>query len=496
MVTPSVGVRTQVYLCRNCIGGGWKDSRGNAKMLLNPATGEPLTEIPDSTPEEVQGAIAAAGSAFELWRKRPVTERAKILFRYRELLSAHSEELARLVTLENGKTLDESRGSVLRGIEAVEFSCGIPSLMTGETLENVGRSVDTISIRQPLGVCAGIPPFNFPAMIPLWMFPLAVACGNTFVLKPSDKAPRTGVRLAELFYEAGFPGGVLNIVHGAKDAVDLILKDSRVKAISFVGSSPVAEYVYKTAAAHGKRVQALGGAKNHAVVMPDCDLQEAAKAIAAAAFGCAGERCLATSVVVTVGEVGDPLVRELVSLAEKIRVGSGDRAETNMGPVISADHRERILKYIEIGLKEGAQLARDGRQIVPHDGSKGFYVGPTVFDRVEPRMRIAREEIFGPVLSIIRMPTLDEATSLVNNASLGNASSIFTRSGKTARDFASRIETGMVGVNVGVPAPLAYFQFAGWKGSFYGDLHALGRDSIEFYTEKKLVTSRWSSGRC
>jgi malonate-semialdehyde dehydrogenase (acetylating)/methylmalonate-semialdehyde dehydrogenase len=380
---------------------------------------------------------------------------------------------------------------VRRGIEAVEFACGFPSLLQGETLENIAGGIDTYTLRQPLGVCAGIPPFNFPAMVPLWMFPLALACGNTFVLKPSDKVPRTGTRLVELLYEAGLPAGVVTVVHGAKEAVDVLLRDPRVKAVSFVGSSPVAKYVYETACANGKRVQALGGAKNHAVVLPDCDLPTTVKALLGAAFGTAGERCLATSVVVAVGEVADPLVRALKEAADQMKVGAGTDKATDMGPVISRAHRQRILDYIALGEKEGAQLIRDGRQVDPHDGSGGYYVGPTLFDRVNPQMRIAQEEIFGPVLSIVRAATLAKALDIVNQSVFGNATAVYTRSGAAAREFTSRVQAGMVGINVGVPAPPAFLPFAGWKGSFYGDLHAHGKDAIRFYTETKVVTSRW-----
>ncbi len=486
-------VERQIYQCAICIGGEWQFSRGRTETLTNPATGEPSTQIPYCTGEEVQSAIQVAHTAFPSWRQCPTPQRARILFRYRHLLEEHREELAALVTREHGKTLEEARGSVQRGIEAVEFACGIPTLMMGESLENVGTGVDSVLIRQPLGVCLGIPPFNFPAMVPLWMFPLAIACGNTFVFKPSDKVPRTGVRLVELFHEAGLPAGVLNLVHGAKEVVDVLLDDPRVKAVSFVGSSPVAQYIYQTAAAKGKRVQALGGAKNHLVVMPDSDLKAAAKAILASAFGCAGERCLATSVVVAVGEAGAPLVRELVQAADALKVGAGNHPDTAMGPVISAAHRERILQYIEIGEREGAALVRDGRTVKTHDGSAGYYVGPTIFDRVRPEMRIAQEEIFGPVLAVIQAKDLEEAIAIVNASRYGNATAIFTRSGRAGREFASRIEAGMVGINVSVPAPSPYFPFAGWKGSFYGDLHAHGKDAIEFYTEKKVITSRWVS---
>ena len=484
---------TRLYTCPVCIGGEWTASQGQLETLANPATGEPMTRVPYCTPDEVQAACKAAQAAFMAWRECPVPQRVRILFGYRQLLEEHFEELSGLVTAEHGKTLEEARGSLRRGIEAVEFACSLPTLLMGESLENVGSSVDSVSVRQPLGVCVGIPPFNFPVMVPLWMFPLAVACGNTFVLKPSDKVPRTSVRLVELLYEAGLPAGVVNVVHGAKQVVDLLLADPLVKAVSFVGSTAVAKYVYQTAAANRKRVQALGGAKNHLVVMPDSDPKAAAQAIVSAAFGCAGERCLATSVVVAVGEAADGLLRELVQAADALRVGAGFHPQTDMGPVISAAHRERILQYIELGQAEGGKLVRDGRTVQPHDGSTGYYVGPTIFDQVRPEMRIAREEIFGPVVAVIRGRDLEEAIQIVNASPYGNAAAIFTQSGNTARAFAHRIEAGMVGINIGVPAPSAFFPFAGWKGSFHGDLHAHGKDAIEFYTEKKVVTTRWPS---
>lgn len=488
---PQANTPTQLAPCRFCIAGEWRTSRGRTETLANPASGEPQTAVPYCTPEEVLEAVQAAQAAFPAWRQVPPPQRAEILFRYRQLLEDNAGDLAALMTLEHGKTLEESRGSLQRGIQAIEFACGIPTLMMGDSLENVGSGVDSVSLRQPLGVCVGIPPFNFPAMVPLWMFPLAIACGNTFVLKPSDKVPRTGVRLVELLYEAGLPKGVVNLVHGAKMAVEVLLRDARVKAISFVGSSAVAKYVYQTATANGKRVQALGGAKNHLVVMPDSDMKATTKAIMGSAFGSAGERCLATSVVIAVGEAREPLLKELVQAADNIKLGSGSHPETDMGPVISAQHRQRIVDYIELGEKEGARLVRDGRGAQSHDGSSGYYVGPTIFDGVRPEMRIAQEEIFGPVLSVIQANDLKEAIDIVNSSAYGNATAIFTRSGRAGREFASRVEAGMVGINVGVPAPTPYFPFAGWKGSFYGDLHAHGRDAIEFYTETKVITSRW-----
>jgi len=465
-------------------------SRGTKDVQYNPASGEAVAEIPRSTPEEIASAVEAAHLAFPAWSKTPVIQRCKVLLKYREVLEAHAQEMIALITEENGKTLAEARGSFDRGIECIEFACGAPTLMMGDTLEQVGTSVDGWSTRNPVGVCVGITPFNFPCMVPLWMFPMAIACGNTFVLKPSDRVPRTAFRLVELAYEAGLPPGVLNLVHGAKEAVDCLLADPRVQAVSFVGSSAVARYIHQTASSHGKRVQALGGAKNHSVVLPDAEMKSTVAAIMGSGFGCAGERCLATSVVVAVGEAADPLVKELLNAADHLAVGDGCQPKTQMGPVINAEAKKRILNYIEMGEKEGATLARDGRKD-PVARSAGYFVGPTIFDRVNPDSRIAKEEIFGPVLSVIRVKTLKEALAVVDRSEYGNAASIFTRSGAAAREFSQNVSAGMVGINVGVPAPVAFFPFTGWKNSFFGDLHALGKDSVRFYTEQRVVTCRW-----
>jgi malonate-semialdehyde dehydrogenase (acetylating)/methylmalonate-semialdehyde dehydrogenase len=465
-------------------------SHGPKDVQYNPATGEAVAEIPRSTPEEIAAAVEAARLAFPAWSKTPVIQRCKVLLKYREVLEAHAQEVIALVTEENGKTLAEARGSFDRGIECIEFACGAPTLMMGDTLEQVGTSVDGWSTRNPVGVCVGITPFNFPCMVPLWMFPMAIACGNTFVLKPSDRVPRTAVRLVELAYEAGLPAGVLNLVHGAKEAVDCLLADPRVQAVSFVGSSAVARYIHQTASSHGKRVQALGGAKNHSVVLPDAEMKSTVAAIMGSGFGCAGERCLATSVVVAVGEAADPLVKELVNAADHLTVGDGCQPRSQMGPVINAEAKKRILNYIELGEKEGATLARDGRKD-PVARSAGYFVGPTIFDRVKPDSRIAKDEIFGPVLSVIRVNTLKEALAVIDRSEYGNAASVFTRSGTAAREFSQNVSAGMVGINVGVPAPVAFFPFTGWKNSFFGDLHALGKDSVRFYTEQRVVTCRW-----
>ncbi|HLW51767.1 MAG TPA: CoA-acylating methylmalonate-semialdehyde dehydrogenase [Candidatus Angelobacter sp.] len=476
--------------CPLYIGGQAVISRGPKDIQYNPATGEAVAEIPRTTPEEVSAAVAAAVKAFPAWSKTPVLQRCRVLFKFRELLETHSEELMALIIEENGKTLEEARGSVQRGIECVEFACGAPTLLMGETVDQVGTGVDGWSTRNPIGVCVGITPFNFPVMVPLWMFPMAIACGNTFVLKPSDKVPRGAVRLVELMHEAGLPAGVLNLVHGAKETVDQLLTDSRVKGVSFVGSSNVARYIYQTASHNGKRVQALGGAKNHSVVLPDAEMKSTVAAVMGSGFGCAGERCLATSVVVAVGEAGDPLVKELVRAADGLSVGAGCEKRSQMGPVITAEAKKRILSYIELGEKDGATLARDGRKDAVTRG-EGYFVGPTIFDHVNPQSRIAKEEIFGPVLSVIRVKTLKEALAVIGASEYGNAASIFTRSGGAAREFTQNVGAGMVGINVGVPAPVAFFSFTGWKNSFFGDLHALGKDSVHFYTEQRVITSRW-----
>lgn len=488
MTTTAISV--ELKPCPLYINGQPLISRGPKEIQYNPATGEAVAEIPHTTPEEISAAVEAARKAFPSWSKTPVIQRSKVLFKYRELLEAHASELIALITEENGKTIEEARGSFQRGIENIEFACGAPTLMMGETVDQVGTGVDGWSTRNPIGVCVGITPFNFPFMVPLWMFPVAIACGNTFVLKPSDKVPRTAVRLVELFHEAGLPAGVLNLVHGAKSAVDALLTDPRVKAVSFVGSSAVARYIYQTASNNGKRVQALGGAKNHSVVLPDAEMKSTVAAVMGSSFGCAGERCLATSVVIAVGEAADPLVKELVRAADNLNVGAGCEVKTQMGPVITEEARKRILSYIELGEKEGATLVRDGRKDAVTRG-EGYFLGPTIFDHVDPKSRIAKEEIFGPVLSVIRVKTLKEAFEVVDNSEYGNAASIFTRSGGAAREFTQNVSAGMVGINVGVPAPVAFFSFSGWKNSFFGDLHALGKDSVRFYTEQRVVTCRW-----
>jgi len=480
----AAGVRTVPFYTN----GTWECPPGrDFHPITNPATGQVIAQVPYANADDVDRTARAAHAAFLEWREVPVVERVQVFYRYKALLEKHTDEIARILSSENGKTLDDARGSVRRAIQMVEVACGMPSLMTGYSLENVAKGIDCQTIRQPLGVCAGITPFNFPAMVPMWMFPFAIACGNTFILKPSEKVPLTPTRTAELLHDAGLPAGVYNLLHGAREAVDALLAHPLVRAISFVGSSPVAKYVYQTAAAHGKRVQALGGAKNHLVVMPDANIEKSVEAIMGSAFGAAGERCLAGSVLVAVGD-SRPLLDALLTKVHALRIGDGAAPDTDMGPLVTADHRRRVVGYIEKGVAEGAQLLVDGRTRMDGDG---FFLGPTVFDRVTPDMTIAREEIFGPVLSVIHVKDLDEAIALVNSSAFGNTTSIFTADGKSAREYASRIEVGMVGVNIGVAAPMAFFPFSGWKNSFFGDLHAHGRDAVAFYTEQKVIMTRW-----
>ncbi len=474
----------------NIIGDREVRPSGPALPVFNPATAAVIEEVPLSGDAAVAEAVEAARRAFERWSRTPVMERTALMFRYKQLLETHFEELARLVTLHHGKTLEEARGEVRRGIEVVDFACGAPTLLQGRTLREVSRGVDQDYYRYPLGVVAGITPFNFPVMIPLWMFPLAVVAGNTFVLKPSERTPLGAVRLAQLFLEAGFPPGVLNVVHGAAEAVDALIAHPDLRAVSFVGSEPIARRVYEQAARHRKRVQAAGGAKNHMVVMPDADLDLAVGAILNSAFGNAGERCLAGSVAVAVGEVGPRLLERLVDAAGALRVGPGDEDGVAVGPLIRDEHRRRVLDYIERGVGEGARLALDGRGYVQRPG---FFLGPTILDRVSPEMVVAREEIFGPVLSVSYVTTLEEAVAQANRVAFGNMATLFSSSGKAARYFREHVEAGMVGVNVGVAQPFAFYPFSGWRDSFYGDLHLHGTDGLDFYTRKKVVVSRWQS---
>jgi malonate-semialdehyde dehydrogenase (acetylating)/methylmalonate-semialdehyde dehydrogenase len=478
-------------LVRNFIGGEWVDATsGKEDFVPNPATGEVLARVPLSSKEDVDHAVSVAKKAFKEWSKVPVPRRARILFKYQQLLVEHWDELARLVTQENGKNYNEAYGEVLRGIECVEFAAGIPTLMMGSTLPDIATGIESTMYRYPIGVVGGITPFNFPMMVPCWMFPLAIACGNTFVLKPSERTPILACRLAELFKEAGLPDGVFNIVHGAHDVVNGLLEHPDVNAISFVGSQPVAEYVYKTAAAHGKRVQALGGAKNHSIVMPDADLDLATKEIINAAFGSAGERCMACSVVVAVGETADQLVDKLTQTAKQLTIGNGLEEDNFLGPVIRESQKQRTIGYIEKGQEEGAILALDGR-LHEASGHVGYFIGPTIFDHAKPSMTIWKDEIFAPLLQIVRADSLSEAIDITNQSEFANGACLYTNSLKAMREFRENIDAGMLGVNVGVPAPMAFFPFSGYKKSFYGDLHANGKDGVEFYTRKKMMVARF-----
>jgi malonate-semialdehyde dehydrogenase (acetylating)/methylmalonate-semialdehyde dehydrogenase len=472
------------------IHGVWEKLRDHkTQPVTNPATGTVLAEVPFASEADVDRAVRTAHEAFLKWRDVPVVERVQVLYRFKARLEEHAAEVAAILTRENGKTTEDSRMEVRRAIQMVEVACGMPSLMMGDSLNDVAKDIDCKTIRQPIGVCVGITPFNFPAMVPMWMCPFSIACGNTFVLKPSEKVPLTPTRIVELLADAGVPAGVMSLIHGGRETVDRLLRHPLVKAVSFVGSTPVAKYIYATAAAEGKRVQALGGAKNHLVVMPDADMLKTVEAIIGSAFGAAGERCLAGSILVPVGEAAGPLLELLAKRTEALAVGDGSQAGIEMGPLVTSDHCKRVAGYIEKGIAEGATPLCDGRKYKTASG--GFFLGPTIFDHVTPEMTIAKEEIFGPVLSVIRVKTLDEAIQLVNRSPFGNATSIFTSNGKSAREYSSQIEVGMVGVNVGVAAPMAFFPFAGWKNSFFGDLHAHGKDAVAFYTEQKVIMSRW-----
>jgi malonate-semialdehyde dehydrogenase (acetylating)/methylmalonate-semialdehyde dehydrogenase len=472
----------------NLVGPAWQRPEAETLPVYNPATGEVIDQVPLSGPAEVDAAVAAALAAYRGWSRTPLMERVRLMFRFKALLDEHADELAAIVTRHHGKTLDEAGGEVRRGIEVVDFACGAPTLLQGRTLREVSTGVDQDLYRYPVGVCAGIPPFNFPVMIPLWMFPLAVVAGNTYVLKPSERTPLGAVRLAELFGEAGFPEGVLNVVHGAAPAVDALLTHPDVRAISFVGSAPVARHVYETAARSGKRVQALGGAKNHIVVMPDAEPDATVQAILSSAFGNAGERCLAGSVAVAVGAASRRVMEPLAESAARLVVGPGDEAGVQVGPLIRSEHRDRVVGYVERGVAEGANLLVDGRDQISR---RGFFLGPTILDRVTPEMAVGHEEIFGPVLSVEHVATLDEAIAQANRMALGNMATIFTRSGGAARQFRDNVDAGMTGINVPIAQPFAFFPFSGWKGSFYGDLHVHGTDGVDFFTRKKVVVTRW-----
>jgi malonate-semialdehyde dehydrogenase (acetylating)/methylmalonate-semialdehyde dehydrogenase len=479
----------------NFIAGEWQNTSGVLTTPIhNPSTGEIIAQSPMCGAKEVDAAVQAAAAAFPDWMETPPTERARILFRFKMLLEENSEELVRSNTREHGKTLVESRGDVKRGIEMVEFACGVPSLLMGEVLENVARGIDCETIRQPLGVCVGITPFNFPAMVPLWMYPVAIACGNTFVLKPSEKVPLTAIKIAMLLEKAGLPKGVLNIVHGGRECVDALLTHPMVKAISFVGSTPIAKYIYETGTKHGKRVQSNGGAKNFVLLMPDADVDNSVRGVIEAAFGCAGERCMAGSTAVVVGGAEKTVLPTLIEATKRIKVGPTDReSQPDMGPVITRQHRDRVVQLIESGLKDGAKIPADGRGVKISDAPNGFFLGASILDHVQPGMTVAKEEIFGPVLNVMHMEDLDAAIELANRSPYGNGASIFTRNGKAAREFKHRIKCGMVGINIGVPASMAWFPFNGWNDSFFGDLHMQGKEGVQFFTQLKVTTSRWFS---
>lgn len=478
--------------CPSFIGGEWVESKNSGTPVFNPSIGEVIAECPVGTVADVKVAVEAAHAAFPAWMETPPVERTRILMRFKMLLEDNFEDIVRANTRENGKTLAESRGDVKRGMEVVEFAFGVPSLLMGEVLENVARGIDCEAIRQPLGVCAGITPFNFPAMVPLWMYPVAIACGNTFVLKPSEKVPLTAIKIARLLEKAGLPKGVLNVVHGGHEVVDALLTHPKVKAISFVGSTPVARYIYEVGAKHGKRVQANGGAKNYVILMQDADVENSTRGVIEAAFGCAGERCMAGSTAVVVGCAEKSVLPTLVEATRRIRVGPTDRdAQPDMGAVITRQHRDRVQELISLGEQQGAKILADGRGIQVSEAPNGFYVGATILDHVQAGMTVAKEEIFGPVLNVMHMADLDAAIELVNQSRYGNGASIFTRNGKAAREFKHRVNCGMVGINIGVPASMAWFPFNGWNESFFGDLHMQGREGVQFFTQQKVTTSRW-----
>ena len=468
---------------------------GRCGDVTNPATGEVIHQVPFASTSEVENAIGVASRTQVGWAAVTPQNRARVMFRFKALVEEHMDELAELVSREHGKTLSDARGSVTRGLEVVEYACGIAQLLKGEYSGSVGTGVDSYSLRAPLGVVAGITPFNFPAMVPMWMFPMAIACGNAFILKPSEKVPSCALRLVELLEQAGAPAGVLNVVNGDKEAVDALLASPDVQAVSFVGSTPIAEYVYRTGTANGKRVQALGGAKNHMVVMPDADLEQATDALMGAAFGSAGERCMAVSVAVAVGDrVGDALIERLKPRVETLRIGPYTDADADMGPLVTRQHHDKVSGYIAIGVEEGAELVVDGRGFSLQGYENGNFLGGSIFDRVSPGMRIYREEIFGPVLAVVRTRDYEEALDLVNQHEFGNGTAIFTRDGDAARDFTQRSRIGMVGVNVPIPVPVAYHSFGGWKRSLFGDHHMHGPEGVRFYTRLKTVTERWPSG--
>jgi len=474
------------------IGGRLLIGSGANLPSYNPASGTQTGVVALATPDEVDAAVRAAAAAFPAWAQTPPLKRARVMFRFKELLERDMHKLAAVITREHGKVFSDARGELVRGMEVVEYACGIPELLKGDYTEQIANGIDAWTMRQPLGVCVGITPFNFPAMVPMWMFPMAIACGNSFVLKPSERDPGVSLMLADLLKEAGLPDGVFNVVQGDKAAVDALLDHPKVRAVSFVGSTPVAEYIYARGAANGKRVQALGGAKNHMVVMPDADLDKAADALIGAGYGAAGERCMAISVVVAVGDAtADALAERLAPKVRALRVGNGMDEQVEMGPLITAQHRERVIGYIDDGVAAGAELVVDGRGCRVAGCEDGYFLGGTLFDRVTADMRIYRDEIFGPVLCIVRVPDFTSALRLVDENEYGNGTSIFTRDGHIAREFAHRVQVGMIGINVPIPVPMAFHSFGGWKKSLMGDHHAHGSEAVRFYTRQKAVTQRW-----
>jgi malonate-semialdehyde dehydrogenase (acetylating)/methylmalonate-semialdehyde dehydrogenase len=466
---------------------------GRSAPVFNPARGVITGRVALASETEVDAAVRNARAAFPAWAATPPLKRARVMFKFKELIESHMDELAAILVAEHGKVFSDAKGELVRGLEVVEFACGIPQLLKGEFTEQIGGGIDSWSVRQPLGVCAGITPFNFPAMVPMWMFPVAIACGNAFILKPSERDPSASLLLARLLKEAGLPDGIFNVVHGDKGAVDALLTHPEVAAVSFVGSTPIAKYIYETGARHGKRVQALGGAKNHLVVMPDADLDQAVDALMGAAYGAAGERCMAISVAVAVGGVGDALVEKLAQRARALKINEGMDPAAEMGPLVTSQHLAKVTGYVDAGVAEGAKLV-DGRGVSPAGCEDGFFLGGCLFDDVQPGMTIYREEIFGPVLSVVRVPDFEAALKLIDDHEYGNGVAIFTRDGDAAREFASRVQIGMVGINVPIPVPMAFHSFGGWKNSLFGDHHMYGPEGVRFFTRMKTITSRWPTG--
>jgi malonate-semialdehyde dehydrogenase (acetylating)/methylmalonate-semialdehyde dehydrogenase len=478
----------------------WIDGRrvggtsGQFGDVYNPASGEVTARVPFANASEVGKAVAAAAKAFPGWAATPPLRRARVMFKFNELMNQHRDEIAKVITAEHGKVFSDAQGEVTRGIEVIEFACGIPHLLKGEFTEQVGGGIDAWSIRQPLGVCVGISPFNFPAMVPMWMLPVALACGNSFILKPSEKDPSASLIIADLLKQAGLPDGVFSVVHGGKDAVEALLAHPDIAAISFVGSTPIAETIYRVGCGNGKRVQALGGAKNHLVVMPDADLEQATDALIGSAYGSAGERCMAISIAVAVGKAAEPLMAKLEPRVRALKVGPGTDPEAEMGPLVTRQHLDKVGSYVDLGVKEGAKLVVDGRGLKLQGYETGFFIGGTLFDDVKPSMRIYKEEIFGPVLGVVRVPDFDHAVKLINDHEFGNGTAVFTRDGDAAREFVNQIKVGMVGVNVPIPVPMAFHSFGGWKRSLFGDHYMHGPEGVRFYTHLKTITSRWPTG--